>query len=133
MSRALITLRGTADRERACRWVSAAPFGTRVEFKAARRTVAQNSKLWASLSDIASQLRWHGKSLTTNQWKIVLIDALKRESKLVPNIDGSGFVDLGRSSADLTKDEMSQLIELALSFGAQHGVVFHDPSMAEAS
>lgn len=128
----MITIRGAADRERACRWITRAPFGTRLEFKAARRSVAQNAKFWAALSDIASQLRWHGRSMTTGQWKMVMIDALKRESKLVPNIDGTGFVDLGRSSSDLSNEEMGQLIEIVLAFGAQHGVVFHDPSSAES-
>lgn len=126
MGRALITLLSATDRERAKHWVDRAPVRSRVEFKAARRSLEQNAKLWASLSDIASQVGWFGKRLTTNQWKIVFLDALKRESQLVPNIDGTGFVDLGRSSSDLTKDEMSQLIEIILCFGAQHGVIFHD-------
>lgn len=130
MSRALITLRHNADRLLAVRWIEQAPVGTRVEFKATRRSVDQNSKLWASLTDISVQLAWHGKHLNTNDWKIIFIDALKREtSRVVPNIDGTGFVDLGRSSSDLSKDEMSQLIELVICFGAQHGVVFNDPTV----
>lgn len=128
MSRATITIRHTADRALAHRWIERAPSGTRVDFKAARRTVEQNAKLWAALSDIASQLRWHGRALTTNQWKLIMMDSLKRESQLVPNIDGTGVVDIGRSSSDLSKNEMSQLIEIALAFGAQHGVVFNDPA-----
>jgi hypothetical protein len=44
---------------------------------------------------------------------------------MVPNIDGNGFVSLGRSSSDLSVGEMSDLIELILMFGAKHNVKFH--------
>ena len=53
-------------------------------------------------------------------------DALKREVRMVPNLDGNGFVSLGRSSSDLSKSEMSDLMELIAAFGAQHGVEFRD-------
>lgn len=128
MSRALITIKGAADRLLAIRWIEQVPNGTRVEFKAAKRTVDQNSKLWASLTDVSVQLKWHGQHLRPDDWKLLFIDALKRELRIVPNIDGTGFVNLSRSSADLSKDEMSQLIELIVAFGAQHNVVFHDPA-----
>src|SRR5438045_1997083 len=126
MSRYFVAIKSKADKERALRIVSAAPTGTRVEIKAAKRSLPQNDRLWASLSDVAMQLPWHGVKLTPQDWKYVFLDALKRELRMVPNLDGTGFVNLGRSSSDLTKDEMSQLIELIHAFGAQHGVVFHD-------
>ena len=46
------------------------------------------------------------------------LDGLKRELRVVPNLDGTSFVNLGRSSSDLTKQEMSDLIELIAAFGA---------------
>ena len=128
MSRALITIRGTADRERASRWITQVPYGTRVEFKATKRTTDQNSRMWAMLTEIATQVVWYGCKLRANDWKLVFLDALKRELRVVPNIDGSGFVNLGQSSSDLSKEEMSNLLELIAAFGAQHGVVFHDPA-----
>lgn len=132
MTRAVITIRCTADRERAKHWVDRAPLGMRLEFKGQRRSVAQNALMWARLTDLSVQLRWHGKHLSASDWKIVLLDALKREhSRVVPNIDGTGFVDLGRSSSDLSKDEMAQFLDLIEAFGAQHGVVFNDPASVE--
>lgn len=128
MSRALLTLRGTSDRERACKWVTQAPFGTRLEFKATKRTLPQNDRMWAMLTDLATQLAWHGQKLSPSDWKLVFLDGLKRELRIVPNIEGNGFVNLGRSSSDLSKQEMSELIELIAAFGAQHGVIFHDPA-----
>lgn len=126
MSRAMIILRCPADRTVARRWIEQAPDGTRLEFKAAKRTVDQNSLMWGRLTDVATQLTWHGQSLRADDWKLVFLDALKRELRIVPNIDGSGFVNLGRSSSDLSKEEMSQLLDLIAAFGAQHGVVFSD-------
>lgn len=132
MSRHLIAINSTADRERLARCIAQAPFGTRVELKAAKRSLDQNSKLWASLTDISHQLVWHGQKLTPDDWKLVFMDALKRELRIVPNIDGNGFVNLGRSSSDLSKAEMSDLLEIIMAFGAQHGIVFHDQESAAA-
>lgn len=130
MSRHLITIRTAADRDRAAKYVAAAPYGTRVEFKASKRTLPQNDKMWSMLTDISAQLRWHGAKLKPNDWKLVFLDSLKRELRMVPNLDGTGFVPLGRSSSDLSKQEMSDMIELMHAFGARHGVVFHDNEAA---
>ncbi len=130
MSRYLVTLKGTADRERAARIIAAAPFGSRVEVKAVKRSIPQNDRMWAMLTDVAQQLPWHGVTLRPDDWKLIFLDALKRELRMVPNIDGSGFVNLGRSSSDLTKSEMTDLIELVFKFGAEHGVKFQDDAVA---
>ena len=132
MSRALVTIRTDADRRRIAYWASQAPIGTRVEFKAHKRTLPQNDRLWAMLTDIAMQLKWHGQRLDTNDWKLIFLDALRREVRVVPNIDGNGFVNLGRSSSDLSKEEMTDLIELMSEFGARHGVRFNDPAEVAA-
>ena len=126
MPRALLTLNNADMRRKAALWCAELPAGTRVEFKGPRRSTDQNSKLWASLTDIATQLTWHGQKLTPDDWKLVFMDALKREVRAVPNIDGTGFVNLGTSSSDLTKEEFSDLLEIILAFGAKHDVVFHD-------
>jgi hypothetical protein len=124
MSRYFFTLYSNSHREQVARIAAAAPAGTRVEFKAAKRSLLQNSKMWAALSEVSRQLRWHGQVLPPGDWKLVFLDALKREQRIVPNLDGTGFVLLGRSSSDLSKEEMGELLELIAAFGAQHGVVF---------
>lgn len=124
MSRHLLILQSSAERARATNYVAKAPAGTRVEFKAPKRSLPQNDMMWSMLSDIARQLPWHGIRLAADDWKLIFLEALKREVRMVPNLDGNGFVNLGRSSSDLSKDEMSQLIELIAAFGAQHGIAF---------
>jgi|HubBroStandDraft_3_1064219.scaffolds.fasta_scaffold50624_3 hypothetical protein len=131
MSRATIILLDAEDRATACKWIAKAEVGTRVELKATKRTLEQNSRMWAMLTDVATQIKWHGVELTPNDWKLLFLDSLKRELRVAPNLDGTGFVNLGRSSSDLTKEEMTQLIELMFMFGANHGVVFHDPTQAK--
>lgn len=126
MSRAVLVLYGEAERLKAADWLSKAPPLTRVEFKGPRRTLPQNDRFWALLTDVADQLTWHGVKLSTEDWKLVFLDSLKRELRLVPNIDNNGFVNLGRSSSDLTKEEMGDLMTIIEAFGAKHGVVFGD-------
>lgn len=126
MSRALIILQSQRDRDKAVAWIKSAPFGCRVEFKHSKRTTPQNDRMWAMLTDVAQQLSWHGVKLAPQDWKLVFMDALKQEMRLVPNIGGNGFVNLGRSSSDLSKMEMSDLMELIAEFGARHNVKFHD-------
>ena len=130
MSRYLFTLNNAADRARALRTVAAAPVGSRLEVKAAKRSLPQNDRMWAMLTDVARQLKWHDRRLRPDDWKILFLDALTRERDMVPNLENSGLVDLHRSSSDLSKSEMSDLMELIAAFGANHGVVFHAPEEA---
>ena len=127
MTRATLVLVSPEIRQKAAHWAAELPEGTRIDFKAPKRSLPQNDRMWAMLTDIASQLPWHGVKLCPDDWKLIFLDALKRELRIVPNIDGTGFVNLGRSSSDLSKQEMSELIELIAAFGANHGVRFHDP------
>lgn len=126
MSRATLVLINDTIRERAASWVAKAPAGTRLEFKAPKRTTDQNAFMWSMLTDIASALPWHGVKLTPDDWKLIFLDALKREVRIVPNLDGNGFVNLGRSSSDLSKQEMADMLEIMREFGARHGVKFID-------
>ena len=126
MTNYLVTLKSTADKERAAKFLAAAPFGTRVQFKAVKRSIPQNDRMWAMLTDVSRQVKWHGVTLRPDDWKLLFLDALKRELRVVPNIDGTGFVNLGRSSSDLSKSEMGDLMELIAAFGANHGVKFMD-------
>jgi hypothetical protein len=79
---------------------------------------------------VATQLPWHGRKLRPDDWKLIFLDALKLESELVPNLEGTGFVSIGRSSSDLTKAEMADLLTIIEKFGAEHGVVFGDEAKA---
>ena len=96
-----------------------------VEAKALTRTLEQNKRLWAMLSDISEQVNWHGHKLSPEDFKHMFSASLKQQ-RVVPNIDGTGFVVLGQSTSKMTVKEMSEMIELMHAFGANHNVQFKD-------
>lgn len=126
MSRALLILSTPEIRAKATKWIANVPDGTRVLFQEPMRSLDQNSRLWAMLSDIAGQLEWHGQRLSADDWKLLFMNALNAEMRMVPAIDGKGFVALGRSTSKLSKQECSDLMALIEAFGALHGVKFGD-------
>lgn len=103
-----------------------------VEVKQEKRSLAQNARLWAMLTDISRQVEWYGQKLSPEDWKNVFTAALKK-TRAVPGIDG-GIVVLGQSTSRMTKAEMAELQELMEAFGAEKGVKFRaavDPETGE--
>jgi hypothetical protein len=129
---ATVILTWPTDRKRAHDWIEKAPIGTRLTFKGPKRTTDQNAKMWAMLTDMAIQVKWHGLMLKPEDWKMIMLAGLRRERRIVPNMDGTGFVDLDAgSSSILSKDEFSDLIEIIYMFGANHGVDWSEPESAQ--
>ena len=93
-----------------------------LEVKPSTRSLEQNARLWAMLSDISRQVDWYGRKLTPDEWKNVFSAALKKQ-EVVPGIDG-GFVVLGLSTSKMTKAEMCDLQTLIEAFGAEREVRF---------
>jgi len=100
-----------------------------VEIKPETRTLAQNARLWAMLTDVAKQVNWYGRKLSEEEWKHVFTASLAKQD-VVPGIDG-GFVVLGKSTSKMTKPEMSELQQLIEAFGAQQGVRFTAPEYVD--
>lgn len=123
MSRATIALNSKVDIERALRWIAQAPKGTRVEFVSPRRSLPQNSLLWARLGEIARHVDWYGTKLSAEDWKDVFSASL-RKARVVPGIDPGTFVPLGMRTSDMTKEEMTALLDLIDCFAAERGVTF---------
>lgn len=128
MGRALLILANEAIREKAIAWIRKAPDKTRVTFQGPKRTVDQNSRLWAMLTDVAEQASHSGRKYAPDQWKVLFMHACGREVQFIPALDGSGFIPWGQSSSDLSKPEMSELQEFISAWGAQNGVVFSGPA-----
>lgn len=131
MGRALLILHTDEIRAKAIDWIRKAPVDTRVTFQGPKRTLAQNDRMWAMLTDIAEQLEWAGAKRLPEDWKLMFLDYLERElgyePNIVPSLDGQGYVRLDGSSSKLSVEEMTMLIELIFSFGARQDVVFHEP------
>lgn len=119
----LVVLNGPFDRRRAIEIIQHAPAGTRVQFMEEKRTLDQNARMWACLSEIAEQVEWYGRRLEPEDWKDVFTAAL-RKSQVVPGIDRGTFVALGLHTSKLSKREFSDLLELINAFAAEHDVRF---------
>ena len=132
MKPAKITLRTGRDRAQAARWLDACPLGYTIWFKPPTRSLDQNKRLWAFLDDIAAQREWAGRKWPSEAWKDLFSAAL-RGQELVPNLDGNGFVAFGARTSEMSPEEMSDLLQLIETWGAQNGVVFTDtaPSSGE--
>lgn len=127
MSRALIILQSAADRAKAANWAAKAPVGTRVEWKAPKRSLPQNDLMWAMLTDVSAQKEHFGRKYSPDIWKLLFMDGLGREVKFVPALDGTTVVPMNQSSSDLSREEMGALIDFIDAWGAQNGVTFHGP------
>ena len=124
---AVLVLHGERERLKAIEWVRKAAPLSRITFKGPKRTTPQNDRFWACLTDISEQVSYHGLRLKTDDWKLIFLDALHREVRLVPNLDGDGFVNLNTSSSDLGKEDFSQLLEIIQEWCARNGVTLREP------
>lgn len=93
-----------------------------LSIKPETRSLLQNARLWAMLTEISQQVDWYGRKLTPEEWKHVFTASLKKQD-VVPGLDG-GFVVLGQSTSKMTKGEMADLQTLMEAFGAEQGVKF---------
>lgn len=134
MSNVAIILTTPETRERFCRWVMAAPRNTVAALKGVKRSIPQNSRLWALLTDVARQAEWAGQKRTTEQWKDLFTGAVKAAAnnlEVVPGL-GGGFMILGLRTSEMSKAEMADLQTYIEAWGTQHGVVFID-KLSEAA
>lgn len=131
----MLTLRSAAEREQAIQWVQKAPTGSRVEFKGPARSLDQNSRFWAMLTDVAVQGRINGRRFNTEQWKLMFLHAYSEERgveiKYLPALNRAGMVPCGRSSSDLSVGEMSELMDFISAWGAENNIKFHDQEELE--
>lgn len=132
MTKRTLILAHDVARQRAVEAVKAAPEGYSITIAEPRRNSDQNARMWAMLADVAEQVEWYGKRLTSEDWKHVFTASLRR-LEVVPNLDGTGFVALGMSSSRMSKREFSDLIELIFAFGAERDVKWSDPAERKAA
>lgn len=133
MKGAVLVLSSDAIRTKAKHWVDIAPLDSRVMFSRPRRTIPQNSRLWAMLTDVAEQVEYYGKKRSPEDWKVIFTAALSKEIEMVPGLDGRSFVALGLSTSKMDKQEHGALMDLIEAYGAEHGVKFQDSPIQEGA
>jgi hypothetical protein len=121
-------LTGELAKKAVCSAVQSAPEGYVATLAEPTRNLEQNAKMWAMLADIAEQTDWHGVKLSPDEFKDLLSAGLV-QSKVVPNMEGNGFVILGQRTSKMTKSQFAALIELVYCFGAERNVRWSEPGL----
>lgn len=101
-----------------------------VVIKPETRSLAANRAMWAALADVAHQVEWYGKRLTSDDWKNIFSASLRKQ-RTERGLDGE-WVVMGQSTRAFSRQEMSDMLELIHAFGAERGVRFTAPEVAAA-
>jgi hypothetical protein len=90
------------------------------------RSLEQNDKLHAMLTDISKQKQWAGQWLTVEKWKRLMMAAWCRSNnesaEILPAIDGHGFDVLYRRTSELSVKEMIEVIEFVQWWAVENDV-----------
>jgi hypothetical protein len=123
MAQATIRLSNSSARRTAAQWCYGAEDGTAVTFASPdKRTLEQNALMWALLTEISEQVPWYGQHLAPDDWKQLFLADMDRGVRMVPALDGRGFVNLNTSSSALRVREFGRLLDAIHQFIAEHGV-----------
>lgn len=114
-------------RKRAVDWIMAAPKESRLVLKPPKRTLPQNDKLHAMITDVAKQRTHAGMKLSMIDWKRLFTAGWRNDLRLIPNLAGDGLIQVGERTSELTVAECADLIEFIQAWGANNGVVFSGP------
>lgn len=120
-----VILRGGSQRDFAKHMIDRAPVDAVVTIREAKRTIEQNDKMWAMLSDV-SRAKPEGRRATPEVWKALFMHLCGHAVQFEMGLDGRPF-PMGFSSSKLTKAQMSDLIECIYEYGARHGVRWSEP------
>jgi len=115
-----VILRGDAQRLLAKQLIDRAPVDAVVNVREATRTLEQNAKMHAMLSDI-SRAKPEGRMMGPELWKAVFMQACGHEVQFLNGLDGLPF-PAGFRSSRLTVRQMADLITFIAAYGDQHGV-----------
>jgi len=114
-------LRDQWTRTRAKLLIDHAPDGFIVEVREPKRSLEQNDRFWSMLTDI-SIAKPMGQRYTPDEWKPRIMQACGFECQFLPGIlDGHPF-PVGFKSSQLTKAQMSALMDWMQAWGDEQGV-----------
>ena len=93
------------------------------------RSLEQNSKLHALLSDISKQCEFNGQKRDIDTWKMIMVSAHKiatgGKAEMVIGLEGE-VINLRESTAQMSVQRLASLIEYITAWGAENGVKFND-------
>ena len=100
-----------------------------LEIKEISKTREQERLYHAMIGEIAKQAQHLGAKWNAEDWKRLLVDQYLRDvgmysSKVLPNLDNTGIVQLGFQTRNFTKEQASEFVEWLHSWGANNGITF---------
>lgn len=125
IDRRLFILNTREKRQTVAKIVASLERWSRVEIKGPKRTLPQNDKMWAMLTEFAEQAEWAGKKRTELEWKDLFTGAVKVAGggvEAVPGLEG-GIMLLGLHTSDMSVAEMADIITYMESKAVELGVV----------
>ena len=124
-----VILRGGRQRMLARQLIEQAPGDSVVTIRAPSRSLEQNARFWAVLSDI-SRAKPEGRMHTPEVWKNLMMHACGHAVQFEMGLNGQPF-PVGFRSSRLTKSQMSDLLEFATAWGTERGVRWSEPEPQE--
>jgi len=97
-----------------------------------KRSEEQSAKLWAIATDIAkSGKEWGGLKLSKGNWFRLLVASIYGQ-KMVPALDGNGFVFVDARTSRMTGEQISEVIAFAEAWCATEGIPLGDEQLQES-
>jgi hypothetical protein len=100
-----------------------------MDIQQAPKSREQEEKYHAMIGEIAKQAEHLGAKWDAESWKRLLVDQFLRENgkggnRVLPNLDGTGIVQLGFQTRRFSKEQASEFVEWLLAWGAEHGITY---------
>ena len=100
-----------------------------VKIQPMTRSLEQNSKLHALLSDISKQCEFNGKKRDIDTWKMIMVSAhtvaTGGQIEIATGLEGED-INLRESTAKMSVKRSASLIEYITAWGVENGVKFND-------
>jgi hypothetical protein len=100
-----------------------------VKIQPMTRSLEQNAKLHAMLSDISKQCEFNGKKRNIDTWKVIMVSAHKiatgEKAEMAIGLEGE-VINLRESTAQMSVKRLASLIEYVQAWGVENGVKFND-------
>ena len=100
-----------------------------VKIQPMTRSLEQNSKLHALLSDISKQCEFNGQKRDIDTWKMIMVSAHKiatgGKAEMVIGLEGE-VINLRESTAQMGVQRLASLIEYVQSWAVENNVILSD-------
>lgn len=118
-------------RRNAAQFCMTAPDGWLAKFEAPEKSRSQEELYHALFGEISKACEFMGKKHDLETWKRLLVDAFARikaaegdplpgHGAIIPNLDGTGFVQLGVQTRRFRKHQASEFIEYIHAWMAEN-------------